>query len=149
MRASFVRAARSLRPWRVPFELDLLGNRPLRAHDALERALVEAQHDRPFLSSYRLDRTEGKDAAPPRENGAPANDDLVWVVGVALVAHVVELTEVRPVACHQLVAVGGGEEATELRLPSPALLVTMIVDLLHHGKQSVARFQVSRTPSAA
>jgi hypothetical protein len=89
---------------------------------------------------------KGKDAPPPREDGAPANDDLVWAVGGALVAHVVEPTEVRPVACHHLVAVGGGEEATELRLPSPAFLGTLLANLLHHGKRSVARFQVSRTP---
>jgi hypothetical protein len=98
--------------------------------------VVEAQDDRPFSRSYRLDRTEGKGTASPREDGAPANDDLVWVVGVALVAHVVEPTEVRPVACHHLVAVGGGEEATEFRLPSPALLGTLIAALLRHGKEA-------------
>jgi hypothetical protein len=103
---------------------------------ALERALVEAQDDRPFLRSYCLDRTEGKGAASPWEDGAPANDDLVWVVGVALVAHVVEPTEVCPVACHHLVAVGSGEEATEFRLPSPALLATLIADLLCHGNEA-------------
>jgi hypothetical protein len=138
----FVRADRSLRPWRIPFELDLLGNRPLRAHDgsdrsrALERALVQAQDDRPIPRSYRLDRTEGKDAAPPRQDGAPANDDLVWVVGITLVAHVVEPTELRPVACHHLVAVGGREEATELRLPPPAFLGTLLATLLHHGNEA-------------
>src|SRR6266480_7862981 len=62
---------------------------------ALERPLVEAQDNRPFPRCYCLDRTEGKGTASPREDGAPANDDLVWVVGVALVAHVVEPTEVR------------------------------------------------------
>ncbi len=103
---------------------------------ALERAPVEAQDDRPFPHSYRLDRTEGKGTTPPWEDGAAANDDLVWVVGVALVAHVVEPTEVRPVTCHHLVAVGGGEEATEFRLPSHALLGTLIADLLRHGNEA-------------
>ena len=58
------------------------------------------------------------------------------MVGVALVAHVVEPTEVRPVTCHYLVAVGGGEEATEFRLPSHALLGTPIADLLRHGNEA-------------
>jgi hypothetical protein len=46
------------------------------------------------------------------------------------------VVEVRPVACHHLVAVGGGEEATEFRLPSPALLGTLIADLLCHGNEA-------------
>jgi hypothetical protein len=35
-----------------------------------------------------------------------------------------------------LVAVGSGEEATEFRLPSPALLGTLIADLLCHDNEA-------------
>jgi hypothetical protein len=46
---------------------------------------------------------------PLQEQAALANDDLVGVVGVLLVADVVEPTEVRAIACHDPVARGGGE----------------------------------------
>ena len=45
-----------------------------------------AQHNRPLpLSDFRH-RTEGEDTPPPREETATADDDLVGVVSVPLVA---------------------------------------------------------------
>jgi hypothetical protein len=57
------------------------------------------------------------------------------VVGVLFIADVVEPTDVRAIACHDPVA-SGGEEATEFRLPSPALLGTLVADLLCHGNEA-------------
>src|SRR5439155_25806435 len=82
-----------------------------------------------------LDRTEGKGTVPPWEEAAPSNDDRVGVVCVPLVADVVEPTDLRAVACHDPVALGGGEQATELRLPPQALLGTPTADSLVHGEK--------------
>jgi hypothetical protein len=77
---------------------------------------------------------------------APPNNDLIRVVGVPFVADVVEPTEVRPVTCNHPVALGGGKEATELRLPSQTPLSTLIADLLRHDKEP-SRVPVSGMPA--
>jgi hypothetical protein len=65
-----------------------------------------------------------------------ANDDLVRVIGVALIADVVELADGRAVACQHPVAPGAGEQATKLRLRSHALLGTLIPDPLLHSEEA-------------
>jgi hypothetical protein len=97
--------------------------------------VVEAKDDSPLPRLYCLDRTEGKGTVPPWEEAAPSNDDRVGVVCVPLVADVVEPTDLRAVDCHDPVALGGGEQATELRLPDQALLGTLIADSLVHGEK--------------
>jgi hypothetical protein len=97
--------------------------------------VVEAKDDSPLPRLYCLDRTEGKGTVPPWEEAAPSNDDRVGVVCVPLVADVVEPTDLRAVDCHDPVALGGGEQATELRLPPQALLGTLIADSLVHGEK--------------
>ena len=97
--------------------------------------MVEAKDDSPLPRLYGLDRTEGKDTAPPWQEAAPSNDDRVGVVCVPFVADVVEPTDLRAVDCHDPVALGGGEQATELRLPPQALLDTLIADSLVHGEK--------------
>lgn len=97
--------------------------------------MVEAKDDSPLLRLYCLNRTEGKGTVPPWEEAAPSNDDRVGVVCVPLVADVVEPTDLRAVDCHDPVALGGGEQATELRLPPQALLGTLIADSLVHGEK--------------
>ena len=99
--------------------------------------MVKAKDDSPLPRLYGLDRTEGKDTAPPWQEAAPSNHDRVGVVCVPLVADVVEPTDLRAVDCHDPVALGGGEQATELRLPPQALLDTLIADsLVHREKRS-------------
>jgi hypothetical protein len=73
---------------------------------------------------------------PLQKQAASANDDLVGVVGVLFIADVVEPTDVRAIACHDPVASGCREQAPEFRLPSPALLGTLIADLLCHGNEA-------------
>jgi hypothetical protein len=73
---------------------------------------------------------------PLQVQAASANDDLVGVVGVLLIADVVEPADVRAIACHDPVASGGGEQAPELRLPPQALLCVLIADPLIHGKEA-------------
>jgi hypothetical protein len=101
----------------------------------LERTTVEAHHDAPLPRPHRLNRTKGN-GPPPREQAASANDDLVGMVGVPLVANVVEPAEVRAVTCHHSVPLGGGEQATELRLPPQAMLTTLIPDPLAHSTEA-------------
>jgi hypothetical protein len=57
------------------------------------------------------------------------------MVGVPLVADVVEPAEMRAVACRHSVPRGGGEQATELRLPPQALLSTLAPDPLPHKRK--------------
>jgi len=64
----------------------------------------------------------------------PANDDLVRVVGVALVANVVEPADRCPVAGQDAVALGRSEQATELRLPLQALSALIAALVLHARK---------------
>ena len=97
--------------------------------------MVEAKDDSPLPRLYCLDRTEGKGTVPPWEEAAPSNHDRVGVVCVPLVADVVEPTDLRAVDCHDPVALSGGEQATELRLPDQALLGTLIADSLVHGEK--------------
>ena len=97
--------------------------------------MVEAKDDSPLPRLYGLDRTEGKDTAPPWQEAAPSNHDRVGVVCVPFVADVVEPTDLRAVDCHDPVALGGGEQATELRLPPQALLGTLIAHSLVHGQK--------------
>ena len=61
-------------------------------------------------------RAEGEDTPPPREETATADDDLVGVVGVPLVADVIEPAELCAVAREHSVARGGCEESAEFRL---------------------------------
>src|SRR5712691_3382722 len=103
---------------------------------ALELVVVEAQDDRPFPRFDCLDHAEGKGTTPPRQDGAPPNNDLIRMVGVPLVADVVEPAEVRPVTCNHPVALGGGKEATELRLPSRTSLSALIANLLRHEQEA-------------
>jgi hypothetical protein len=100
--------------------------------------VVEAKDDSPLPRLYCLDRTEGKGAVPPWEEAAPSNDDRVGVVCEPLVADVVEPTDLRAVDCHDPVALGGGEQATELRLPPQALLGSSPIPWC--TERSVARF---------
>lgn len=48
-------------------------------------------------------------------SAARPSDNLIGVVGMALVADVIEPTDLRSIACHDPVVVGGGEQATKLR----------------------------------
>ena len=98
--------------------------------------MVEAQDDRPLPRPHRLDVAEGKGTTPLEEQAASANDDLVGVVGVLFIADVIEPTNVGAIACHDPVASGGREQATELRLPPQALLCILIADPLIHGREA-------------
>jgi hypothetical protein len=75
-----------------------------------------AQHNRPLPSPNFRNRTEREDTPPPREETATADDDLVRVVNVPLVADVIQPAEVRAVAREHSVASGDGEEPAEFRL---------------------------------
>ncbi len=91
-----------------------------------------AQHNRPLpLSDFRH-RTEGEDTPPPREKTATADDDLVRVVSVPLVADVIQPADVRAVARERAVAPGGGEEPAEFRLCPVAPLAPAT---LLHGRE--------------
>ena len=85
-------------------------------------------HNRPVTLSDFGDRAEGQDTLPPGEETATGDDDLVWMVGVALVSDVMEPAEVCAVAREHSVARGGGEEPAEFRVcpvapPVPATLL--------------------------
>lgn len=67
----------------------------------------------------------------PRRRTTISSGRSAW-----LVADVVEPAEARAVACHHLVPLGGGEQATELRLPPQALLGTLIPDPLAHRTEA-------------
>ena len=87
-----------------------------------------AQHNRPLPSPNFRHRAEGKDSPPPREETATADDDLVRVVGVPLVADMIQPAEVCAVARAHPVAPGGGEEPAKFRVflslrSSPATLL--------------------------
>jgi hypothetical protein len=77
---------------------------------------VAAQHNRSLLSPHFRHRTEGEDTPPPREETATADDDLVRVFSVPLVADVIQPADVRAVAREHPVAPGDGEEPAEFRL---------------------------------
>ncbi len=63
------------------------------------------------------------------------------------IADVVEPTDAAAVPCHDPVASGGREQATELRPHPQALLCILIADPLVHAGRSVIRFPLSRTPA--
>jgi len=75
----------------------------------IEIDAVEAPDDRPLPRPHRLEPAEGKGTTPLQEQAASANDDFVGVVGVLLIADVVESTKVGAIACHDPVASGGRE----------------------------------------
>ena len=52
------------------------------------------------------------------------------------ITDVVEPTNVSAIACHNPVASGGREQATELRLPPQALLCILIADPLIHRREA-------------
>ena len=94
-----------------------------------------AHHNRPVPLSDLGHRAEGEDSPPPGEETATADDDLVGVVGVALVADVIEPAEVGAVACEHSVARGGCEEPAKFRacpVTPPAPLAPAI---LLHGRE--------------
>ena len=75
------------------------------AHDNRTVALSDFGH-----------RAEGEDTPPRCEETATADDDLVGVVGVALVSDVIEPAELCSVAREHPVARGGCEESAEFCL---------------------------------
>ena len=81
---------------------------------ASEAVWLEAQHDRSFPRSDFLDFVEGEHAPASRAEAASADDEFVWVIGMLLVAEMIEPAEIRAVACQHPVAFGGSEQATEL-----------------------------------
>jgi hypothetical protein len=54
------------------------------------------------------------------------------MIGMPLVADMVEPPEMRAVARHHSIPLGSGEQATKLRLPPQALLGTLIPDPSPH-----------------
>jgi hypothetical protein len=103
-----------------------------RRRGALAGAADAAQHNRPLPSPYFRDRTEGEDTPPPREETATADDDLVGVVSVALIADVIQPADLRAVAREHPVSPGGGEKAAEFRLCPVAALAPAT---LLHGRE--------------
>jgi len=93
-----------------------------------------AQHNRPLSSPDFRHSPEREDAPPPREETATADDDLVGVVSVPLVADVIQPAEVRAVAREHPVASGGGKEPTEVRPCPVALFAPATLHL--HGRKS-------------
>jgi len=91
-----------------------------------------AQDNRPLPLPNVRHRTEGEDTPPPCEETATADDDLVRVVNVPLVADVIQPANVRAVAREHAVAPGDGEEPAEVRLCPVAPLAPAI---LLHGRE--------------
>ncbi len=104
------------------------------------RVALHAEHDRPLPRPHLGNRAEGESTAPLRQQRVPANDDLVRVVGRALVANVVEPADCCAVAGQDAVAIGGGEQATELRLPLQALSARLAAFGLH-GREAYSGFR--------
>jgi len=94
-----------------------------------------AQQNRPLPSPNLRHRTEGEDTPPPRKQTPTADDDLVRVVNVPLVADVIQPADVRAVAREHAVAFGGGEKTAEFRLCPVAALVALVPSTLLHGKE--------------
>jgi len=92
-----------------------------------------AQHNRPLPPPNFRHRAEGEDTPPPRKETATADDDLVRVVNVPLVADVIQPADVRAVAREHAVAPGDSEEPAEIRLCPPAPLAP--ATLLHGREQ--------------
>jgi hypothetical protein len=90
------------------------------------------QDNRPLPSPNFRHRIEG-DTPPPREETATADDDLVRVVSVPLVADVIQPADVRAVAREHAVAAGDGEEPAEFRLCPVAPLAP--ATLLHEREE--------------
>jgi hypothetical protein len=102
--AEEVAAAHAVARWRLPdrtrravHEYDLAANRADRGKSSVcSESIVctyaltrQAQHDRPLPWVDFFHRAEGEGTPPPREQAAAADDDLVGVVSVALVADVI------------------------------------------------------------
>jgi hypothetical protein len=77
-----------------------------------------AQHNCHVPAPNFRHRAEGDDTPPPREETATADDDLVRVVNVPLVADVIQPADVRAVAREHAIASGDGEEPAEVGLCS-------------------------------
>ena len=107
----------------------------MRTPPACHSVRVAAQHNRPLPTPNVRHRTEGKDAPPPREETATANDDLVRVVNVPLVADVIQPADVRAVAREHAVAAGDGEEPAEFRPCPVAPLAALVPATLLHGRE--------------
>ncbi len=93
-----------------------------------------AQHNSPLPSPNVHHRTEWEPTPAPREETATADDDLVRVVKVPLVADVIQPADVRAVAREHPVAPGDGEEPAEFRLCLGAPLAPAT---LLHGRSVV------------
>jgi hypothetical protein len=72
---------------------------------------------------------------PPRKETVTADDDLVGVVSVPLVADVIQPADVRAVAREHPVALGRGDEAAEFRLCPVAPLAALAPATLLHGRE--------------
>ena len=92
-----------------------------------------AEHNRPLPSPNFRHRAEGEDTPPPREETATADDKLVRVVNVPLVADVIQPADVRAVAREHAIPSGDGEEPAEVRLCFVAPLAP--ATLLHGGEE--------------
>jgi hypothetical protein len=91
-----------------------------------------AQHNRPLPLLDLRHRAEGEHTPPRSEETAAADDDLVGVVSVPLVADVAKPAQVRAVAREHPVAAGGGKEPAEFRLRP---LAPLVLSTLPHGRE--------------
>jgi hypothetical protein len=77
---------------------------------------VDTEHDCVVCGVDGLNRVKGKSASALPEHASPADDDLVRVVAVSLVADVIDLAGLPAVACEHEVARSRGEQAAQFGL---------------------------------
>jgi hypothetical protein len=98
----------------------------------LDRAARDSEHDRLLPGSDVLYRVEWEDPSSPPE-AAGAQDDLVRVVGVPLVADAVEPAHVLAVQREDPIALGGGEQSAQLGPPSEIPFAALVPAPSTHG----------------
>jgi hypothetical protein len=122
------------------------GDRCLDRRGTRESAVAGAQDDRSLVRPDRLDRGERKRPEPPWRDAAATDDDLVRVVGVSLVADVIEPPNLRPVTRNDAVTGCVGEQTAELRLPPQALLEALVIDPVSHVREGSDRPPLAALP---
>jgi hypothetical protein len=118
----------------------------LRRMGSIYRGAVDPERHRALSRIDRLDRVEGNCSPAPQKRIPPANHDPIGIVGMLLVANVIDHTDVPAIAREDEITRGGGETATQFGPLSRFAVVSLHRPLEHFPVDRHQMIQRARLP---
>jgi hypothetical protein len=113
---------------------------------SIYRGAVDPERHRALSRIDRLDQVEGNCSPAPQKRIPPANHDLIGIVGMLLVANVIDHTDMPAIAREDEITRGGGETATQFGPLSLFAVVSLHRPLEHFPADRHQMIQRARLP---